>query len=74
MRTCFSSPSSMSDSRRTRAASPGNRGAHLVEEAAVDLVDDLEVARQDALEELQRPALQRLGQQRVVRVGEGVRA
>ena len=43
---------------------------HLVEEAAVDLVDDLEVARQQAPEQRQRPGLERLGQQRVVGVGE----
>ena len=46
--------------------------ARLVEEAGVDLVDDLEVARQQLGEELQRPALKRLGEQRVVGVGEGL--
>ena len=44
---------------------------HLVQEAAVDLVDDLQVARQQAPEQRQPPGLQRLGQQRVVGVGEG---
>ena len=43
---------------------------HLVEEAVVDLVDDLEVAREDRPEHLDLPLLERLGQQRVVRVGE----
>jgi len=46
--------------------------AHLVQEAGVDLVDDLQVPRQDRAEHLERPALQRLGQQRVVGVGEGL--
>ena len=67
-----SPPSSMSDMRASRASSPGKLRAHLVEEAAVDLVDDLQVARQEPAEQLDRPLLQRLGQQRVVRVGEGV--
>ena len=40
----------------------------LVEQRAVQQVDDLQVARQDALEERHRPHLERLGQQRVVRV------
>ena len=47
--------------------------AHGVEEARIDLVDDLQVSRQHAAEQVQRPALQRLGQQRVVGVGEGAR-
>jgi hypothetical protein len=52
---------------------PGRRGsaaADVVEEAAVDLVDDLQLARQQHLEPGERPLLQRLGQQRVVGVGE----
>ena len=57
--------------RRTRSTSPGNCAAHLVEEAAVDLVDDLQVPRQRLAEQAQRPLLQRLGQQRVVGVAEG---
>ena len=48
----------------------GETGAHVVEEAAVDFVDDLELPRQHHLEPRQRPLLQRFGQQRVVRVGE----
>ena len=44
--------------------------AHLVEEARVDLVDDLEVSRQQVVEHRQRPRLERLGQQRVVGVPE----
>ena len=65
------------DQRQPRArapSSPGKRRAHLVEEAAVDLVDDLEVPRQQAAEQRQRPGLERLGQQRVVGVGERARA
>ena len=48
----------------------GKRGADVVEEAAVDFVDDFELPRQQRLEPRQRPFLQRFGQQRVVRVGE----
>ena len=44
--------------------------AHVVEEAAVHLVDDLEVPGQADLEEGDRPGLQGLGQQRVIGVGE----
>jgi len=46
---------------------------HVLEEAVVDLVDDLQVARQHALEQRHRPGFQRLGHQRVVGVGEGAR-
>ena len=42
--------------------------AHLVEEAAVDLVDDFQVTGEHRAEERQRPLLQRLRQQGVVRV------
>ena len=56
--------------RATRASSPGKRSPHLVQEAAIDLVDDLELARQQLAEQRQRPGLERLGQQRVVGVGE----
>ena len=48
----------------------GKGGAHFVEEAAVDLEDDLEMPREQRAEEIDRPLLQRLGQQRVIRVGE----
>ncbi len=44
---------------------------HVVQEAAVHLVDDLEVPGQADLEEGDRPGLERLGQQRVVGVGQG---
>ena len=43
---------------------------HVVEEAAIDLVDDLQQPRADQLEEAHRPLFQRLGQQRVVGVGQ----
>ena len=49
----------------------GIAAAHIVEEAAVDLVDDLQMPGDEHLEELDRPALQRLGQQRVIGVGQG---
>ena len=48
----------------------GKSGAHFVEEAPVDLEDDLEMPREERAEEIDRPLLQRLGQQRVIRVGE----
>ena len=48
----------------------GETGAYLVEEPAVDFVDDLEVAGQRLAEHRQRPGLQRLGQQGVVGVAE----
>jgi hypothetical protein len=44
--------------------------AHLVEEAAVHLVDDLEVPGQSDFEQSDRPGLQRLGQQGMIGVGE----
>ena len=44
--------------------------AHVVEEAAVDLVDDLEMPGQADLEEGDRPGLQGLGQQGMIGVGE----
>ena len=55
---------------RDPALVAGKARPHLLEEAAVDLEDDLEVPRQQQLEPAQRPLLQGLGQQRVVRVGE----
>ena len=51
IRTRFSAPSSMSDSRATRASSPGKRVRTSSRKRAVDLVDDLQVARQHLLEE-----------------------
>ena len=47
-------------------------GARRLQQAGVDLVDDLHVARQQPLEERHRPALQRLGQERVVGVADAV--
>ena len=55
---------------RDAALVAGEAGPDVIEQAAVDLVDDLEVARQQHLEPRERPLLQRLGQQRVVGVGE----
>ena len=72
MRTYRSPSSSISDSRCRSASSPGKRCAHLVEEPAVDLVDDLEMARQQRAEQRHRPFLERLGEQRVVRVAAGL--
>jgi hypothetical protein len=46
--------------------------AYLVEEAPVDLVDDLEVARQDVTEHGDGPLLERLRQHGVIRVSEGL--
>jgi hypothetical protein len=44
---------------------------HLVQEALVDLVDDLNVARQHALEDADGPALERFRHERVIGVTEG---
>ena len=44
MRTYRSPLSSMSDRRAMRCSSPEERDAHFVEEARVDLVDDLQDA------------------------------
>ena len=55
---------------RHAAVVAGVARADVVEEAAVDLVDDLQVPRQHQLEQADRPVLQRLGQQRVVGVGQ----
>ena len=49
---------------------PGKAGSHGIEEASVDLEDDLEVARQELLEPCDRPFLEGFGKERVVRVGE----
>ena len=48
-------------------------GAHLVQEAPVDLVDDLQVPRQHVPEQRDGPALQGLAQDGVVGVGEAAR-
>ena len=70
MRTLRAGPSSIRLMRCTRAVVAGIAAAHVVEEAAIDLVDDLQVPRDQQLEELDRPLLQRLGQQRVIGVGQ----
>ena len=67
---CRAGPSSIRLMRASLAVVAGVASPHVVEEAAVDLVDDLQVARQQRLEQVDRPLLQRLGQQRVVRVGQ----
>jgi hypothetical protein len=46
--------------------------AHLVEKAAVDLLDDLQMPGQDGAEQVQRPGFQRFRQQGVVGVGEAL--
>src|SRR5262249_25498450 len=43
----------------------------VVEEAAIDLIDDLQMARYQHLEQLDRPLLQRLWEQGVVRICKG---
>ena len=68
---CAPASSSIRLIRATRSVVAGIARADVVQEAPVDLVDDLEVPRQEQLEELDRPLLQRLGQQRVVGVGQG---
>src|SRR5207253_55814 len=47
----------------------GVAGLNVVQEATVDLVDNLQVPRQHQLEQLHRPLLQGFGQQRVVGIG-----
>src|SRR6516225_2605168 len=44
----------------------------IVEEAAIDLVDDLEMPRQQPSKQWQRPSFQRLGKERMVRVSAGL--
>ena len=55
---------------RDAALVAGEAVADRIEQAAVDLVDDLQVPRQQHLEPGDRPFLQGLGQQRVVGVGQ----
>jgi len=50
----------------------GEAEARLVEEAAIDLVDDFEVAGQHPTEQGQGPALECLWQKRMVRVAKGL--
>ena len=61
------------DERQARDALLVAQEAHacLVEEARVDLIDDLEVSRQHPAEHAERPALERFRQKRVIGVGEG---
>ncbi len=68
MRTCFDGPSSISDIRRRQLLVARPHGGHVLQEPAVDLVDDLQVPRHDALEQRDGPLLQRLRHQGVVRV------
>ena len=68
MRTFAFGPSSIRLVRCHAALVAGKAAPDVVEQAAVDLEDDLEVARQQHLEPRERPFLQGLGQQRVVRV------
>ena len=68
MRILRSGPSSIRLTRWTRPSSPGKAGPDGIEQAAIDLEDDLQVTRQQHLEPGDRPFLQRFGQQRVVGV------
>ena len=68
MRTCLFGPSSIRLTRATRPSSPGKRVANVVEQAAIDLKDDLEVTRYQHLKPLDRPFLESFGQQRMVGV------
>ena len=63
-------PSSIRLTRASLRLVAGVLRPHVVQEPAVDLVDDLQVPREQGLEQLDRPLLQGLGQQRVVGVGE----
>ena len=69
MRMCFSGPP-RSGCRAHAPAVAGEPSAYVVEQPAVDLVDDLELARDEELHQVGRPALERLGQERVVGIGE----
>ena len=71
IRTCRAGASSIRLIRATLASSPGCVGPDVVQEAPVDLVDDLQVPGQEGLEQLDRPLLQGLGQERVVGVRQG---
>ena len=69
MRTCLLAPSSIKLMRCDAALVAREAGADGIEQAAVDLVDDLQVTGQHHLKPGDRPFLQGLGQQGVVRVG-----
>ena len=58
--------------RDNAALVAGEAGSNFIEQATVDLVDDLQVARQHQLEPRHRPFLERFGQQRVVGVGQSL--
>src|SRR5437899_1293704 len=55
---------------RQAALVAGKADSDGIEQAAVDLVDDLQVTGQQPLEPSDRPAFQSFGQQGVVRVGQ----
>ena len=54
----------------TRRIVAGEAVPNVIEEPAIDFVDDFQLPRQQHFEPGQRPLFQRLGQQRVVRVGQ----
>jgi hypothetical protein len=60
------------DERHARDASFVTEEAHAhdIEEASIDLVDDLEVSREHFREQTERPAFERFGKERVIRVRE----
>jgi hypothetical protein len=55
---------------RWRRSCRADSARDILEQRAVDQVDDLQVTRQQPLEKRDRPGLERFGQQRVVRVRE----
>ena len=71
IRTLRSGASSIRLTRASLRLVAGMLRPHVVQEPAVDLVDDLQVPREQRLEQLDRPLLQGLGQQRVVGVRQG---
>ena len=67
-------PAVMLVDERQRGEEPGigiQHLARLLQEAGVDLVDDLHVARQEPLHQPHRPAFERLGKEGVVGVADG---
>ena len=70
MRTCLRRAFLDQAHARDAALVAGEADPDGIEQAAVDLVDDLQVARQQHLEPRDRPFLQGFGQQGVVRVGQ----
>ena len=69
MRTFRAGFSSIRLMRASAVLIAGMALAYLVEEAAIDLINDLQVPRDEQLEQLDRPFLQGLGKQRVIGVG-----